>query len=180
MTFNLQAADTELATWVRENYDPRAAYHIGADYLLGRAGARETLNLADALGLVGPVLFFLHPRSTITKSPHISRPGAGANAPAYESSPTYDEMWNASVMAFSVSQSEVSADDMMALYGAHRGGRVNPTAYIGLQMKLGVPYADAVQDYRRHEQTLITSRVNRGEPELEPAAIPPEAAFNPE
>jgi hypothetical protein len=109
LSFDLQAEDTELSTWVRSHFDPRVAYHIGADYLLGRPGARETLNLPDALGLVRLVLFFLHPRSTVTKSPTISRPGAGALAPTYESSPTYDEMWNASVMAFAASQSEVSA-----------------------------------------------------------------------
>jgi hypothetical protein len=130
-------ADTELATWVRANSDPRASYHIGADYLLSRPGARTPLTLPDALSLVGPVLFFLHPRSTVMKSPHISRPGRGALAPTYEASPTNDEMWNASVQAFATSQSEVSAQDMLALYVAHRGGAVDPTAYIGLQLSLG-------------------------------------------
>jgi hypothetical protein len=66
---------------------------------------------------------------------------------------------------------------MLALYGSHRGGAVDPTAYIGLQMKLGVPYANAVRDYRRHETALSNSRVVRGEDALAPAAIPPEAAF---
>jgi hypothetical protein len=103
LPFRLNMANTELATRVRANSDPRASYYIGADYLLGRPGARTPLTLPDVLGLVGPVLFFLHPRSTVTKSPHISRPGGGALAPTYKSSPTYDKMWNASIQAFATS-----------------------------------------------------------------------------
>jgi hypothetical protein len=61
LPFRLNVADTELATWVRANSDPRASYHTGADYLLGRPGERTPLTLPDALELVGPVLFFLHP-----------------------------------------------------------------------------------------------------------------------
>ncbi len=106
------------------------------DYLLGRPGARELLNLPDALGLVRPVMFYLHPRSTITKSPHIFRPGPGGPAHPYESSPTYDEMWNASVQAFSVSKAEVNTADLLALYGAHRGGEVDPATYIRMQMSM--------------------------------------------
>jgi hypothetical protein len=86
------------------------------DYLLGQPGAREPLNLPDALGLVGPVMFYLHLGRTITKSPHISRPGPGGPAPMYELSPMYDEMWKASVWAFSVSQAEVNTADLLALY----------------------------------------------------------------
>ncbi len=138
LPFRLNVADTELATWVQANSDPRASYHMGADYLLGRPGERTPLTLPDALELVGPDLFFLHPRSTVTKSPHISQPGGGVLVPTYEASLTYDEMWNASVQAFATSQSEVSAQDMFALYGAHRGGAVDPTAYIGLQLSRGV------------------------------------------
>jgi hypothetical protein len=177
LPFRLNVANIELATWVRANSDPRASYHIGADYLLGRPGARTPLTLPDALGLVGSVLFFLHPRSTVTKSLHISRPGGGALAPTYEASPTYDEMWNASVQTFATSQSEVSAQDMWALYGAHRGGAVDLTAYIGLQLSLGVSYETAVREYCRHEAALHEAR--RGRNEDASAVTPGEDALCP-
>ncbi len=80
---------------------------------------------------------YFHPRTTITKSPHIFRPGPGGPAHTYESSPTYDEMWNASVQTVSVSQAEVNMADLLALYGAHRGGAVDPATYIGMQMSMG-------------------------------------------
>ncbi len=65
---------TELSEWIRANEDPRARYNIGADYLLGRAGAWDIPTVKEGLGLVGPVMFFLH--ATITRSPHITRVSA--------------------------------------------------------------------------------------------------------
>jgi hypothetical protein len=171
--FELGAADNALATWVRANFNLRAEYYIGV--LLGQPRAREPLNLPDALGLVGPVMFYLHLRHTITKSPHISRPGSGGPALTYELSPTYDEMWNVSVQAFSVSQAEVNTADLLALYGVHRGGAVDPASYIGLQMSMGATYNTAVEDYHRcrHERALHAACQARGEPIPEPAVIPP-------
>jgi hypothetical protein len=116
--------------WIRANEDPRAWYHIGVDYLLGRAGAWDIPTVQEGLGLVGPVIFFLHARSTITRSPHITRVSASGLAPVYEGSPTYDKMWNASVSDFVVSQSKVSTEDLLSLCCAHQGGAGDPGAYI--------------------------------------------------
>ncbi len=112
--------------WIRANVDPRARYHIGAD----RAGAWDIPTVQDGLGLVGPLMFFLHARSTITRSPHITRVSASGLTPVYEGSPTYDKMWNASVSAFVVSQSKVSTEDLLSLCCAHQGGAGDPGAYI--------------------------------------------------
>jgi hypothetical protein len=77
----------ELSEWIRANEDPRARYHIRADYLLGRAGAWDIPTVQDGLGLVGPVMFFLHARNTITRSPHITRVSASGLTPVYEGYP---------------------------------------------------------------------------------------------
>jgi hypothetical protein len=65
---------------------------------------------------------------------------------------------------------------MLALYGAHRGGVVEPTVYIGLQLSLGVLYETAVREYRRHEGALHEAR--RARYEDAPAVNPGEDAFD--
>ncbi len=77
----------ELSEWIWANEDPRARYHIGADYLLGRAGAWDIPTVQDGLGLVGPVMFFLHARNTFTRSPHITRVSASGLTPVYKGYP---------------------------------------------------------------------------------------------
>jgi hypothetical protein len=84
-------------------------------------------------------------------------------------------MWNSAVMSFSVQQTQVNTDDLKELYGAHRGGAVDPRDYIAVQMAMGVTRAAAIAEYRRHEGVLHAARLARGE------AVPPAAQIpNPE
>jgi hypothetical protein len=81
-TNNNPLTPAEIFTRDPTNYDPRVPFHIGADFLAGRACVRATPTLNDATELIGPIFFYMKKKSTITASPHITRMEGGTARPA--------------------------------------------------------------------------------------------------
>jgi hypothetical protein len=126
--------------------DPRVKYHIGADFLAGRAGVREALTPNDGTGLIGPIFFYTK-KSSITASPHITRMEGGIARPAYEGSDSYDEAWDSAVKAYAAAQTPVSARILLKMSGANQTGIVEKAVYTNFMVSLGYSANDAGSHY---------------------------------
>jgi hypothetical protein len=127
--------------------DPRVKFHIGADFLAGRAGVREALPPNDGTGLIGPIFFYTKKKSSITASPHITRMEGGAARPAYEGSDSYDEAWDSAVKAYAAAQTPVSARLLLKMSGANKTGIVEKPTYTAFMVQLGSSREEADAHY---------------------------------
>ena len=112
--------------------DPRALGHVGSMYLTVRA--RVPMNTITPIGVIGPFLYHLHPASSMTRSPLITRKSATGSGydKAYDGAEGYDEAWNEFCEGFRNRRAALSPELMNKLAGVTASGSIAEEAYLSL------------------------------------------------
>ena len=107
-----------------KSVDPRALGHVGSMYLTGKP--RVVMKTVAPVGVIGPFLYHLHPASSMTKSPLITRKAASGSSydKAYDGTEGYDEAWDEFCEGFRNRRSVLSPELMNRLTGVTAGGSI--------------------------------------------------------
>ena len=112
--------------------DPRALGHVGSMYLTGRA--RVPLKTIAPIGVIGPFLYHLHPASSMTKSPLITRKSATGSGydKAYDGAQGYDEAWDEFCEGFCNRRAALSPELVNKLAGVTASSTIAEDAYLSM------------------------------------------------